>query len=77
MTEQARFSTRIRRLTAFRVPSFVRRTVPALLLVLAFVLPPVLVGGIGVARAMIASAGRFVEAVPYPRYLGLDAYASV
>src|SRR2546421_6176587 len=26
--------------------------------------------------AMIASAGRFVDAVPYPRYLGLDAYAS-
>jgi N6-L-threonylcarbamoyladenine synthase len=26
--------------------------------------------------AMIASAARFVEAVPYPRYLGLDAYAS-
>ncbi len=27
--------------------------------------------------AMIASAARFVEALPYPRYLGLDAYASV
>jgi N6-L-threonylcarbamoyladenine synthase len=26
--------------------------------------------------AMIASAARFVEALPYPRYLGLDAYAS-
>ena len=26
--------------------------------------------------AMIASAARFVEPVPYPRYLGLDAYAS-
>jgi N6-L-threonylcarbamoyladenine synthase len=26
--------------------------------------------------AMIASCARFVEAVPYPRYLGLDAYAS-
>jgi len=26
--------------------------------------------------AMIASAGRFAEAVAYPRYLGLDAYAS-
>ena len=26
--------------------------------------------------AMIASAARYVEAVPYPRYLGLDAYAS-
>jgi len=26
--------------------------------------------------AMIASAGRYVEAVPYPRYLALDAYAS-
>ena len=26
--------------------------------------------------AMIGSAARFVEAVPYPRYLGLDAYAS-
>jgi N6-L-threonylcarbamoyladenine synthase len=26
--------------------------------------------------AMIASAARFVEAVPYPGYLGLDAYAS-
>ena len=26
--------------------------------------------------AMIASAARFSEAVPYPRYLGLDAYAS-
>jgi N6-L-threonylcarbamoyladenine synthase len=26
--------------------------------------------------AMIASAGRFVEAVPYPGYLALDAYAS-
>jgi len=26
--------------------------------------------------AMIASAGRFAEAVPYPGYLGLDAYAS-
>jgi N6-L-threonylcarbamoyladenine synthase len=25
---------------------------------------------------MIASAARFVEAIPYPRYLGLDAYAS-
>jgi len=27
--------------------------------------------------AMIASAARFAEALPYPRYLGLDAYASV
>jgi N6-L-threonylcarbamoyladenine synthase len=27
--------------------------------------------------AMIASAARFAEPVPYPRYLGLDAYASV
>ena len=26
--------------------------------------------------AMIASAARFVEALPYPGYLGLDAYAS-
>jgi N6-L-threonylcarbamoyladenine synthase len=26
--------------------------------------------------AMIASAARFTEAIPYPRYLGLDAYAS-
>jgi N6-L-threonylcarbamoyladenine synthase len=26
--------------------------------------------------AMIASAARFVEPLPYPRYLGLDAYAS-
>jgi N6-L-threonylcarbamoyladenine synthase len=26
--------------------------------------------------AMIASAARFADAVPYPRYLGLDAYAS-
>jgi N6-L-threonylcarbamoyladenine synthase len=26
--------------------------------------------------AMIASAGRFAEPVPYPGYLGLDAYAS-
>jgi N6-L-threonylcarbamoyladenine synthase len=26
--------------------------------------------------AMIASAARFSEAVPYPRYLGVDAYAS-
>jgi N6-L-threonylcarbamoyladenine synthase len=26
--------------------------------------------------AMIASASRYVEPVPYPRYLGLDAYAS-
>jgi N6-L-threonylcarbamoyladenine synthase len=26
--------------------------------------------------AMIASAARFAEALPYPRYLGLDAYAS-
>jgi N6-L-threonylcarbamoyladenine synthase len=26
--------------------------------------------------AMIASAGRFVEALPYPRYLGLEVYAS-
>ena len=26
--------------------------------------------------AMIASAARYVEAVPYPRYLALDAYAS-
>ena len=26
--------------------------------------------------AMIASAARFAEAIPYPRYLGLDAYAS-
>jgi len=26
--------------------------------------------------AMIASAGRFVRALPYPSYLGLDAYAS-
>jgi N6-L-threonylcarbamoyladenine synthase len=25
--------------------------------------------------AMIASAARYAEAVPYPRYLGLDAYA--
>ena len=27
--------------------------------------------------AMIASAARFVEAIPYPGYLGLDAYASI
>jgi N6-L-threonylcarbamoyladenine synthase len=27
--------------------------------------------------AMIASAARFAEALPYPRYLGLDAYASL
>jgi tRNA N6-adenosine threonylcarbamoyltransferase len=27
--------------------------------------------------AMIASCARFVKAVPYPRYLGLDAYASL
>jgi N6-L-threonylcarbamoyladenine synthase len=27
--------------------------------------------------AMIASAARFADPVPYPRYLGLDAYASV
>ncbi len=27
--------------------------------------------------AMIASAARFTEPLPYPRYLGLDAYASV
>jgi N6-L-threonylcarbamoyladenine synthase len=27
--------------------------------------------------AMIASCARFVEALPYPRYLGLDAYASI
>jgi N6-L-threonylcarbamoyladenine synthase len=27
--------------------------------------------------AMIASAARFAEPVPYPRYLGLDAYASL
>jgi tRNA N6-adenosine threonylcarbamoyltransferase len=27
--------------------------------------------------AMIASAARFVEAIPYPEYLGLDAYASI
>ena len=26
--------------------------------------------------AMIASAARFVDPVPYPGYLGLDAYAS-
>jgi N6-L-threonylcarbamoyladenine synthase len=26
--------------------------------------------------AMIASAARFKEAIPYPRYLALDAYAS-
>ncbi len=26
--------------------------------------------------AMIASAARFVQSIPYPRYLGLDAYAS-
>jgi N6-L-threonylcarbamoyladenine synthase len=26
--------------------------------------------------AMIASAGRFTDPVPYPGYLGLDAYAS-
>jgi hypothetical protein len=25
---------------------------------------------------MIASAGRFTDPVPYPGYLGLDAYAS-
>ena len=27
--------------------------------------------------AMIASAGRFLEGIPYPRYLALDAYASL
>jgi N6-L-threonylcarbamoyladenine synthase len=27
--------------------------------------------------AMIASAARYAESVPYPRYLGLDAYASI
>jgi N6-L-threonylcarbamoyladenine synthase len=26
--------------------------------------------------AMIASAARFAESLPYPRYLGLDAYAT-
>jgi N6-L-threonylcarbamoyladenine synthase len=26
--------------------------------------------------AMIASAARFAEPIPYPRYLALDAYAS-
>ena len=26
--------------------------------------------------AMIASAARYVQAQPFPRYLGLDAYAS-
>jgi N6-L-threonylcarbamoyladenine synthase len=26
--------------------------------------------------AMIASAARFTEALPYPEYLGLDAYAT-
>jgi N6-L-threonylcarbamoyladenine synthase len=26
--------------------------------------------------AMIASAARYVEALPYPRYLSLDVYAS-
>jgi N6-L-threonylcarbamoyladenine synthase len=26
--------------------------------------------------AMIASAARYVEAMPYPSYLGLDVYAS-
>ena len=27
--------------------------------------------------AMIASAARYVGAIPYPGYLGLDAYASI
>jgi N6-L-threonylcarbamoyladenine synthase len=27
--------------------------------------------------AMIASAARYVDALPYPSYLGLDAYASL
>ena len=40
MHEQSFLPTGTRRLTALRVPSFVKRMIPALILVLAFVLPP-------------------------------------
>src|SRR5688572_10730065 len=50
MFDQIALSIRTRRRTAVRVPSIVRRMVPALLLVLAFIVPPLLVGGIGGAR---------------------------
>jgi transcriptional regulator GlxA family with amidase domain len=66
MFDRTALRTRIRRLAAFRVPPVVRRTVPALLLVLAFLLPPVLVGGIGVALAMMASAGETPAALNQP-----------
>jgi AraC family transcriptional regulator, transcriptional activator FtrA len=54
MSTQTVLPTMIRRFTAFRVPSSIRPMLPALLLVLAFVLPPVLVGGIGGARELRA-----------------------
>ena len=50
MHEQSLSSTGTRRLTTRRVPSFVKQTMPALTLVLAFVLPPLLVGAVGGAR---------------------------
>lgn len=61
MSDQTRSTSTMRRFSAFRVPSFVRRMVPALLLVLAFVVPPLLVGGVGGARAWLASQ---IEAPP-------------
>jgi transcriptional regulator GlxA family with amidase domain len=53
MSDQTVLPTRIR-LTAFRVPSFVRRMMPALILVLAFALPPLLAGAVGGARELRA-----------------------
>src|SRR5688572_30133946 len=49
MTDRTVAQTRTR-FSAFRIPSFVRQMVPALILILAFVLPPLLVGAIGGAR---------------------------
>jgi len=66
MSDQTVHPRALGRLPAFRVPSFVRRTLPALLLVLAFVVPPVVVGGVGVVRAMLAYAGETPTALNQP-----------
>lgn len=57
MNDRSLLPTRVRRLTAFRVPSSLARTAKrvmlALILALAFLLPPLLVGGAGAARGVI------------------------
>ena len=53
MQEQNLLPARRRRLTLFRLAWFVKRMMSVLVLVLAFVLPPLLVGGAGAALAFL------------------------